>query len=147
MTALFRLTIVFIIIISNISCVDRFYKHGYIPNEDKISKVRVSSTNKDILNSLLGAPALLTVQDGQENWYYMSTKKQSVAFLKPVIIENNIIKIGVTRSIVTSVDKYDINDMNKIIFVKETTGSNKAELGILKQILGNAGRFSQTNDF
>jgi outer membrane protein assembly factor BamE (lipoprotein component of BamABCDE complex) len=147
MTHLFKIIIIFAIVFANTGCIDSFSKHGYFPNEDQISKVRISKTHKETLTPLLGSPSFTTREKSQEHWYYVSSKKNSVAFLKPKIIENNILKISMDNNVVTALKQYNLSNMNNIVFVDDTTDTQKIELGILKQLLGNAGRFSKSNDF
>lgn len=129
------------------SCVARYSKHGYVPAPEQISKINIGSTNKELLTPLIGAPAFITKNNNKEHWYYASSQKKSVAFLKEKITENNITKLDISNGVVIAISYYDLNDMKNIKFNEDSTDNAKADLGIIKQLLGNAGRFSNSDDF
>ena len=123
-------------------CIKTVKNVGFSPEIDKVNKLVVGKTRKAIVKRELGSPSAMSTY-GKETWYYISTEKESVAFLKPKIKSQKVVAIEFDdNETISKIDKYDENDVNKIKISNDETKTEGHEQGILGQMLGNVGRFN-----
>ena len=133
-----------LLLISSVSaaCVAQREDKGYIRTTAEFDKIIPgTSTNKDVLE-LLGSPSSYS-SFGQETWYYISARRESAAFLKPKVIDQNAVAIVFdTGGVVRSVENYSVKDRQDIAYSGDKTPTEGNHITIWQQLLGNLGRFN-----
>ncbi len=82
---------------------------------------------------------------GPETWYYIQSRKEAVAFLKPETTEQQVIAITFDNSgLVETFKDYSLKDREQVAMIDETTQTEGHSIGFLEQVLGNVGRFNNT---
>jgi outer membrane protein assembly factor BamE (lipoprotein component of BamABCDE complex) len=82
---------------------------------------------------------------GPKTWYYIQSRKEAVAFLKPEITQQQVIAVTFNSSgFVETVKDYNLKDREQVAMIKETTPTEGHSIGFLEQVLGNVGRFNNT---
>lgn len=95
---------------------------------------------------MLGTPSTRS-QFGQESWYYVSGRKETVAFFEPELVDQQVLRIAYDeRGIVNKVEFYDQNQAQDIAISDRVTPTSGQEYGIVEQLLGNIGRFNKKRD-
>ena len=123
-------------------CIKTVKNVGYSPEIDKINKLVVGKTRKAIVKRELGSPSAVSTY-GNETWYYITTEKESVAFLKAKIKSQKVVAIEFNKNdTIAKIAKYDESHANDINISKDETKTEGHEQGVLGQILGNVGRFN-----
>ncbi len=123
-------------------CIKTVKNVGYNPEIDKINKLVIGKTRKAIVKRELGSPSSVSTY-GDETWYYISTEKESVAFLKPKIKSQKVVAIQFNKDdTISKIEQYNENDAHDIKISKDETKTEGHEQGVLGQILGNVGRFN-----
>ena len=116
---------------------------GNLPPPEQVEQVKVGTTSRDEVQSLLGTPSNVT-PFGDETWHYISTVTERKAFFEPVVLERKVITVVFDRSgIVRVLDTKGLQDGKDITPVDRETPSAGKELTILQQMLGNVGKFSK----
>ena len=96
--------------------------HGVFFLEKKIKKIQVNSTNKNDLIKILGEPSTKSSFDN-DVWIYIERKITNTHFFgKRELIVNNVLVLEIDDlGLLANIDFYDIEDMNKLNFDKDST--------------------------
>ena len=99
--------------------------HGILLLENKFNKIYVNKSNTNDILNVFGPPS--TKSEFDDNiWFYIERKKSNQSILKlgnQKIIKNNVVVLELNnKGMLSSKKIYDINNMNKYKFSKNTTG-------------------------
>jgi outer membrane protein assembly factor BamE (lipoprotein component of BamABCDE complex) len=129
-----------LIIFSCNSCVKTTSTSGHLFEEDELSALHKAGTKQDVA-AILGSPTS-TSTFGQETWYYITTKKEKIAFLKDKIIEQNIVEITFNgNDTINKVYYYNEKDAKPLKLIEEYTASKGTESNTIQKFFYNVGRF------
>ncbi|MFO1242770.1 MAG: outer membrane protein assembly factor BamE [Rickettsiales bacterium] len=128
------------------ACSPRVDNRGHVAAESRIGEIKPNQSNKnDVLNAL-GSPST-TSSFGDEEWYYISMRKETVAFLDSDIDKQDVIRITFDQDgMVKSVDHFGKKDSKQIAIDDERTPTAGHKLSFLEQLFGNIGRFNKSGD-
>ena len=125
------------------SCSPRVDNRGYRDTQSRLEQITPDSSHKQDVLRLLGSPSTRS-SFGMENWYYMAARRESVAFFKPEVVQQEVTRIAFNDSgLVTEVERYSLEDGRKVALVEDITPTEGQELGLWEQLLGNFGRFNK----
>ena len=98
--------------------------HGILSLENKFNKIYVNKSNANDILSIFGPPS--TKSEFDENiWIFIERKKSNQSIFKlgnQKIIKNNVAVLELNnKGILSSKKIYDINNMNRYKFSKNTT--------------------------
>ena len=101
--------------------------HGILLLENKFNKIYVNKSNANDILSVFGPPS--TKSEFDDNiWIYIERKKSNQSIFKlgnQKIIKNNVVLLELNnKGILSSKKIYDLNNMNKYKFSKNTTEKN-----------------------
>ena len=101
--------------------------HGILLLENKFNKIYVNKSNTNDILSVFGPPS--TTSEFDDNiWIYIERKKSNQSIFKlgnQKIIKNNVVVLELNnKGILSSKKIYDLNNMNKYEFSKNTTEKN-----------------------
>ncbi len=131
--------LIFIILCCN-NCIKTVHISGHLFKEDEMKALEQTKSKQDIEN-LLGTPT--SVSDfGQETWYYITTKKETIAFLPDKILEQNIVSISFVQDKVDTISRYSEKDANQPHLVSEYTVTKGNDISTAQQLFSNVGRFN-----
>ena len=99
--------------------------HGTLSLENKFNEIYVDKSNANDILSIFGPPS--TKSEFDDNiWFYIERKKSNQSIFKfgnQKIIKNNVAVLELNnKGILSSKKIYDLNNMNKYKFSKNTTG-------------------------
>ncbi len=96
--------------------------HGVYFIEKKIKKIQVNSTNKNDLIKIFGEPSVKSTFDN-DVWIYIERKITNTHFLgKREVVVNNVLVLEIDQiGLLSKIDFYNIDDMNKIKFDEDNT--------------------------
>ena len=126
------------------ACTPTEYVRGYVPTEETINKLKTGVDNKRKVVRLVGSPtSVSTFESG--TWYYVSRRSQQLAFFEEELLDQEVVAIDLDKNgLVKGLRRYAMDDARNIIPVGHKTISHGREMGIMEQLFGNLGRF--TND-
>lgn len=114
--------------------------HGYVPSQNIIDEIQENITHMDVVVEKLGTPSVVSTFDTQ-TWYYVSKRTKRTAFLEPEILDQSVLAIHFDDTdTVQQIVRYEMEDGFIIDPINRETPTRGKELGILEQLLGNAGR-------
>ena len=121
---------------------DVFLMHtGNMPSDEKIEQVKTGQT-QDEVRDVLGSPSSVSTLDENE-WLYMSSTLKKVAFLKPKIIDRDVLAIRFDKNgKVSEIVRLDEKNGVQIQPDSEQTASGGHDVGFFKKYFGGVGTFS-----
>ena len=120
-----RFILIFVFIITTNCSANKVSKnHGFISLESKFEKIEINKTNKNDLVKVVGHPSSISVFD-KNTWFYIERKKTNQSLFKlgiKKISKNNILIVEFNnKGLVKNKRLIDLNDMNDVKYVKNTT--------------------------
>ena len=96
--------------------------HGVYFLEKKAKKIQVNSTNKNDLVKIFGEPSVKSTFDN-DVWIYIERKITNTHFMgKRELVVNNVLVLEIDDlGLLAKMDFYNIEDMNKLNFDKDST--------------------------
>ncbi|WP_158512540.1 outer membrane protein assembly factor BamE [Candidatus Endolissoclinum faulkneri] len=124
------------------ACSPQIKDHGNTVDMKSLANIKLGRTEQSEVLDLLGSPSSYA-NFGEDQWYYISQRIKSQAFYKPKTIERRIVCINFESSgLVKSVKVLNLNDGKKITPLRDETPTAGQNITLLKQLIGNIGRFS-----
>lgn len=102
--------------ISLVSCKFRIDKSGYIFDNIDTNFIQKDITSKNSLLKNMGSPSIVTWIKDDEYWIYYSEEVKHILFMKPSIIDRNIILLKFNGDRVNYFKKLDLNDQDGKFF-------------------------------
>ena len=98
--------------------------HGVYFIEKKMKKIEINSTNRNDIIKIFGEPSTKSTFDN-DVWIYIERKITNTHLLgKRELVVNNVLVLEIDqRGLLSKIDFYNIEDMNKINFDKTKTAS------------------------
>ncbi len=117
-------------------------ERGHVLEEHRLSEITPGVSRQQDVRVILGAPSSLS-DFGNNRWYYIRTRKESLAFFKPEIVEQQITIVEFDEGGIVSNVQTGLNELPKeIAVIKDETPTEGHSLGFFEQMLGNLGRFN-----
>ena len=127
------------ILIVNQSCVYKKVVNGQLPNVDLVKSLEVGKDKRKTVINILGSPSFIG-EYNDNSIYYAKIDSKQIAFLKPDIVNQNILQIEFdnnnTLKNIYLFNKDDGVDVSMSDLETKTTGK---KIGLVEQLLGNLG--------
>ncbi len=102
----------------------------------------IGKSSREDVQTRLGSPSAQS-SFGEETWYYVTARKEAYAFLRPEVVQQDVVGVVFDgNGLVSRIDGYNINDSRDFKLVKRETPTEGHTLGFFEQVLGNVGRFN-----
>jgi len=137
-----RYAIVAFLTLGLAACSPQVATHGNLVDPDALAKIEPGRSDQATVLSLLGAPSTLGNFD-EPTWYYIGQRTERQAFYRPETIERRVVYIDFEPTgAVKSIGALDLEDGQKIAYVTRETPTAGQRVTLMKQLIGNIGRFS-----
>lgn len=124
------------------ACAPKVDNGGYVRETPIKDQVTIGKSTQEDVQNTLGSPSAQSTF-GEEIWYYITARKEAYAFMRPEIVEQEVVRIEFDKSgVVSKVESYNQDSSKEFDLVKRTTPTEGHTLGFFEQILGNIGRFN-----
>ena len=124
------------------ACANPIDQRGNLPEKDKLAEIKPGQTDKATVTQLLGSPSTIAAFD-PNTWYYVSQKTQEAAFLKPELLDQQVVAIEFDdNGVVRDMRHRSMADGEAIEPNPNATPAQGREFSLLEQLIGNFGRFS-----
>ena len=128
------------------ACSPKLDNRGYVANAQWGDVVKVGQTTKQEILDNFGSPSAHSTF-GDESWYYVSSRKETTAFFKPEIAQQDTVRLTFDAAdVVTNIEYFDKNQGQDLAMVKRETPTEGHSLGFFEQLLGNVGRFNKPSN-
>jgi len=119
---------------------------GYVKQAPLKDRLVIGQTSKQEVMDNFGSPSS-TSSFGPETWYYIQSRKETVGFLKPEVVDQDITSIEFDQAgMVSKINGFNQEQALQIANVKRETPTEGHTLGFIEQVLGNVGRFNKAGD-
>ena len=116
---------------------------GNAPNPDMIAMIQPGQMSRADVAALLGTPSNTGAFDG-DNWYYISSTFEQVAFFAPDEIDRKVVVVRFDpKGLVRDITEFGLENGQIVQVSDRTTPTAGHDLGILEQLFGNMGRFAK----
>lgn len=124
------------------ACGNTVQIRGNNPDPEEVAEIQPGVHSRQDIIDLLGSPSTVsTFQD--RKWYYIGQKTQEVAFMKPEVLDRNVLVITFDESgLVEGTKSYTLADAQEVDPVDRETPTEGRDLTLLQQLFGNIGKFS-----
>jgi outer membrane protein assembly factor BamE (lipoprotein component of BamABCDE complex) len=117
-------------------------QRGNLPPPETLAQIKPGVTDRATVTRLLGSPSSVAAFD-DHTWYYISQKTKLVAFLKPELLDQEVIAVDFDdQGLVRSLAHRDMADGETIVPNPRATPAPGREFSFIEQLIGNFGRFS-----
>jgi outer membrane protein assembly factor BamE (lipoprotein component of BamABCDE complex) len=124
------------------ACSPQFQNHGYIPPEEDLEQIQVGSDTRESVAEKVGVPTSAGVLDSS-GYYYVKMRRRSIGPLAAKEIDRQVVAISFSEGgVVTNVERFGIERGQVVPISRRVTESSVRDQSILRQLLGNLGRFS-----
>ncbi len=138
---------VFALSIGLAGCVPIYTNHGYIPTDDDLALLAVGVDSRESVAATIGRPAASGLL-GDDAWYYIQSRYQTVAAAAPVEIDREVVAISfAANGLVSNIERFGLEQGRIVPLSRRVTTANIRGRGILAQIFGNIGRLNTDNLF
>lgn len=121
-------------------------QRGNLPKPDALEQVKPGITDKQTVTRLLGTPSSTAAFDGNI-WYYISHETKQVAFLKPELLDQQVVAVRFDdNGVVVGIDRKGLPDAQTITPNPDATPAQGREYTFLEQLIGNFGKFNSAKD-
>ncbi len=135
---------VFMVIFLNIAlsaCVSRVEKQGYMFELADHHLLQEEIITKDKVLRIMGSPSLISDLNDEETWIYYAQDVKKFLFFKPDVINREIISFSFDKNeVLSNLQKFSLNDQQKLSFSSNYTKVNSNKIGIFKSIFSNVGQ-------
>jgi len=126
-------------------CTKEIQYHGYNLDESSIKKIIPNESHLEHVIANFGTPTTAALY-GEPKFFYINHKYQRRLFFNPKLIDQDILEISFTQNgIVNLIKRYNFSNIKSFDFNKDRTYLPGNEIGILKQAIGNIGRYNNTD--
>ncbi len=120
-------------------------QRGNLPTEAQLKEIKPGVSDKATVTRLLGSPSSVAAFDG-DTWYYISQKTKEIAFFKPELIDQEVLVIAFDKEgVVREIRHRGLEDRVAVVPNPNATPAAGREFTFLEQLIGNFGRFSNSN--
>lgn len=141
-TSFLRAAIVGLALTGLAACSPQLTTHGNMVDPDTLAKVEPGRTDQATVLSLMGSPSARG-SFGEPTWYYIGQITERQAFYRPETINRKVVYIDFDDTgLVKTIGSLNLEDGKKIAFVSRETPTAGQRVTLIKQLIGNIGRFS-----
>jgi outer membrane protein assembly factor BamE (lipoprotein component of BamABCDE complex) len=124
------------------ACSPNVETRGHLKDPDWREHVVPNQSTQDDVLQALGTPSTKATF-GDETWYYVTTRRESVAFLKPEVVDDEVVTITFgPNGLVNNVTTRGRETARDIEIAEKITPTEGHQLTFMEQLLGNLGRFN-----
>jgi outer membrane protein assembly factor BamE (lipoprotein component of BamABCDE complex) len=124
------------------ACGNGVQLRGNTPDPEDIAEIKTGVHSRQDVIDLLGSPSTVSTFE-ERKWYYIGQKTQQIAFMKPEVIDRDVLVIIFDESgLVAGTQHYGMSDAQDVDPVARETPTEGRDLTFLQQLFGNIGKFS-----
>lgn len=128
-------------ILGLVACAPTFRNHGYIPPEEDLSEIVVGVDTRSTVEDVVGPPSATGVLN-EEGYFYVRSRFRTIGVSRPKEVERQVLAITFAADdTVENIERFGLQDGRVVALERRVTDSGVTNLGFLRQLLGNFGRF------
>lgn len=129
-----------------VGCSAVYRNHGYVPADDELALVEVGVDTRETVGEKIGRPSTSGLLN-DEGWYYVQSRYELVGPRQPREIDRQVLAVTFNEAgVVENIARFGLEDGQVVELSRRVTETNIKGISVVRQILGNFGRF-QASDF
>jgi len=118
-------------------CAPTIQRHGYVPPQSDISRVRPGVDTAETAVEILGRPSSSGVL-GDTSWYYVQSTVENFTWHAPKVVDRTVLAVDFTADgRVRNITRYGLRDGRIVALETRTTDTGGRKMGVLEQLFGN----------
>jgi outer membrane protein assembly factor BamE (lipoprotein component of BamABCDE complex) len=140
-----RLALAAVVPLALAACAPAQELRGNLPDPDSIGQVVPGKSTKAEVTKLLGSPSNISTFDNNV-WYYIARRSVRDALSEPQLVAQTVYVVQFDDTgVVKSFQQQDNNDTD-VAMIPRTTPASGKELSVIEQLLGNFGKFTNSDE-
>jgi len=128
------------------ACGNTVQVRGNTPDPEDVAVIQPGVHSRQDIVDLLGSPSTVSTFEDRK-WYYIGQKTQEVAFMRPEVLDRNVLVVTFDDTgVVEGTQHFDMADAQEVAPVERETPTEGRDLTFLQQFFGNIGRFSSPTE-
>ena len=135
-------TLLLIAALGAAGCAPTYTQHGFAPQLAELQSIEAGVDTRGSVLRKLGRPSTSGSFDA-DDWYYVASTVERFAFYAPEVVDRTVVAVSFDETgLVTSVNRYGLEDGRVIDLVTRTTPTYGRQLTVLQQLFGNIGNMN-----
>jgi outer membrane protein assembly factor BamE (lipoprotein component of BamABCDE complex) len=123
------------------ACTPLYRNHGYVPAEDELALVEIGVDTRETVGQKIGRPSTSGLLN-DEGWFYVQSRYELRGPREPKEIDRQVLAVTFSEAgTVENVARYGLEDGQVVPISRRVTETNIKGIGLIRQLLGNFGRF------
>ncbi len=123
------------------ACSPVYRNHGYVPNDDELSQIKVGTDTRETLAPLIGRPSAAAILN-DEGWYYVQSRWKYSGARPPKEIDRQVVAITFDdKGVVENVERFGLEGGKVVALSRRVTTDNIKGISFLRQLLSGIGNF------
>lgn len=123
------------------ACSPQFRNHGYIPAQEDLDALQVGVDTRESVAQKVGVPSSAGVLD-TSGYYYVRRQTRTIGPLRPQEVDRQVVAISFSDGgRVQNIERFGLEQGRVVSLQRRITETAVTDQSIIRQILGNIGRF------
>lgn len=124
------------------ACGNGVQLRGNTPDPEDVAAIKAGVQSRQDVIDLLGSPSAVSTFE-ERKWYYIGQKTQEVAFMRPEVLDRQVLVITFDETgLVEGTKTFGMADAQEVEPVERETPTEGRDLTLIQQLFGNIGKFS-----
>ena len=123
------------------ACAPVMRSNGYAPTDIELAQIKVGSDTREVVAQTVGQPSsggLLA----EGAWYYVQSQYRERGIRAPLEVDRQVVAISFDKGgKVSNIERFGLADGKVVVLSQRVTDSNLKGVSVIRQLLGNLGRF------
>lgn len=133
--------LLFAALLFSAACSPVYRNHGYVPPDTDLDQVIVGQTTQEELGALIGRPSAQGLLTGS-GWYYVGSRWEFFGPRAPKEINRQVLAVSFAEDgTVTNIERFGAEQGQVVTLSRRVTEGGVSSISIIRQLMGNIGRF------
>ena len=127
-------------------CQPSIHNQGKKIDDDELSQIQKGVNTKSDVLQILGSPSIVS-SFADNKWYYVYKQTKTRAFLKPDVLEQDVVTIEFgPNEVISNIKILDEKKGKEVEYVDRVTPTAGHSASFLNQVFGDFGRVAKKDD-
>ena len=124
------------------ACTPIYSDHGYVPNDEDLSQIKVGTDTRDSVAAAIGRPSASGLLN-DVGWYYVQSRWKTIGGREPQEIDRQVLAITFTPvGVVENIERFGLSKGQVVPLSRRVTTTNIKGRSALAQLFGSIGHLS-----
>ena len=124
------------------ACTPIVSNHGYAPNDEELSQIKVGTDTRDSVAAAIGRPSASGLLN-DVGWYYVQSRWKTIGGREPQEIDRQVVAITFdAKGVVENIERFGLDRGQIVPLSRRVTTTNIKGKSALSQLFGSIGHLS-----